>query len=156
MISLMEYADKIVSEGKQGEAKILCSIIQEYRCDDYDPSPNHRSWEFQKILDLLPQKDGQMIHERMEDKYCLFTGGLPLQQFGCDWYGGRLHPSEVQEHRRRIYWKFPSDNSFLSLWVLCKRLLTIFEADGGNIPMNPDVLWEKFSQIVIKTVQHLF
>ena len=67
-----------------------------------------------------------------------------------------MHPSEVREHRRRIYWKFPSDNSFISLWVLCKRLLTISEADGGNIPMNPDSFWEKFSQIGIKTVQHLF
>ena len=55
MISLMEYANKLVSEGKQGEAKVLCSIIQEYRCDNYDPSLNHRSWEFQRILDLLPR-----------------------------------------------------------------------------------------------------
>ena len=86
-----------------------------------------------------------MVHERMEDEYKLFTGGLPLQQFGCDWYGNRLHPSEVREHRRRSYWKFPSDNSFLSLWVLGKRLLTISDADGGNIPANPDILWDKFS-----------
>ena len=97
-----------------------------------------------------------MIHERTEDEYCLFTGGLPLQQFGCDWSGGHLHPCEVREHRRRNYWEFPSDNSCISLWVLCERLLTISEADGGNIPMNTDILWEKFSQIGIKTVQHLF
>ena len=44
MISLMEYANKLVFEGKQGEAKVLRTIIQEYHRDDYDPSPNCRSW----------------------------------------------------------------------------------------------------------------
>ena len=50
MVSLLEYANKLDSEGKQEEAQVLRATIQEYRLDDYDPSPNHRNWKFERIL----------------------------------------------------------------------------------------------------------